>query len=73
VRALPAYARSYRSTRAWTNEGAVPCSLAQQAFGVICVVTPGSTGNEAATVTFDVGRRESEHCIAGIRPSLISP
>ncbi len=44
MRALPAYARSYRLIRAWTDEGAALCSLAQQTFGVICVVTPGSAG-----------------------------
>jgi hypothetical protein len=55
VRALPGYARSYRLIRAWTYEGAALCSLSQQAFGFICVVTPGSTGNEVAAVTFAAG------------------
>jgi predicted nucleic acid-binding protein len=33
--------------QAWTDEGAALCGLAHQAFGVICVVTPGSAGARA--------------------------
>jgi len=46
VRALPAYARSYRLIQAWTDEGAAGCSLAQQVFGVICVVASGSAATK---------------------------
>ena len=30
-------------------------------FGVICVVTPGSAGNEGVTAPFGVGGRKSQH------------
>jgi hypothetical protein len=52
VRALPAYARSYRLIQAWTDEGAARCSLAQQVFGVICVVASGSAATKPCFIDY---------------------
>jgi hypothetical protein len=52
VRALPAYARSYRLIQAWTDEGAARCSLAQQVFWVICVVASGSAATKPCFIDY---------------------
>ena len=52
MRALPAYARSYRLTQAWTDEGAARCSLAQQVFGIICVVASGFAATKPCFIDY---------------------
>jgi antitoxin HigA-1 len=68
VRALPAYARSYRLIQAWTDEGAARCSLAQQVFGVTRVVAPGSAATKPCFI--DYPAREAAKRLGVTRQAL---